>query len=91
MTFKQDGDKRGSNDLRLLPDSPQDLPKDWQCPICGADKRTFENRAREIAGFEENQGYGFGTNTMTSGQKSLLIYGSLVLFFALFCAGYLLQ
>lgn len=69
----------------------QDLPGDWQCPICGADKRTFENRAKEIAGFEENQGYGFGTNTMTSGQKSLLIYGSLVVFFALFCAGYLLQ
>ena len=69
----------------------QDLPGDWQCPICGAEKRTFENRAKEIAGFEENQGYGFGTNTMTSGQKSLLIYGSLVVFFALFCAGYLLQ
>ena len=69
----------------------QDLPKDWLCPICGAGKQSFENRAKELAGFEENMGYGFGTNTMTSGQKSLLIYGSLLLFFALFCAGYLLQ
>ena len=67
------------------------MPRDWNCPICGAEKQTFETRAMEIAGFAENQGYGFGTNSMTSGQKSLLIYGSLVFFFALFLFGYLLQ
>ena len=69
----------------------QNLPQDWQCPICGAEKNTFESKARTIAGFAENQGYGFGTNTMTPGQKSLLIYGSLAFFFALFLFGYLLQ
>jgi len=53
----------------------QDLPGDWGCPVCGAGKATFRARAREIAGFAENQRYGLGTNSMTSGQKSGLIYG----------------
>ena len=65
----------------------QRLPSDWQCPICGAEKRTFQDKAREIAGFSENQRYGLGGNSLTSGQKSLLIYGSLVAFFALFVLG----
>ena len=96
----------------------QDLPRDWQCPICGAGKNAFENKARTIAGFAENQvgcqvlvytkttlvlslrtntclflvkAYGFGTNSMTSGQKSILIFGSLLVFFFLFLAGYLFQ
>lgn len=43
-----------------------------------------------MAGFAENQGYGFGTNTMTEGQKSALIYGSLAGFFVLFLLGYAL-
>jgi hypothetical protein len=33
-------------------------------------------------------GYGFGTNTMTGEDKSVLIYGALAAFFALFIAGY---
>lgn len=45
----------------------------------------------EIAGFAANQGYGLGTNSMTQGQKSGLIYGSLLVFFLLFLAGYFLQ
>ena len=77
---------------RLIPSSRrQDLPKDWQCPICGADKSAFQSKAREIAGFAENQKYGLGTNSLTSGQKGALIYGSLLLFFALFLAGYFVQ
>ena len=44
-----------------------------------------------VAGFAENQGYGLGTNSMTGEQKSLLIYGALALFFALFIAGYGLE
>ena len=69
---------------------PQELPKDWQCPVCGAGKFTFRNQAIKVAGFAENQKYGFGGNSLTAGQKSLLIYGSLLLFFGLFLAGYLL-
>lgn len=69
----------------------QDLPDDWNCPICGAEKRTFQSKAREIAGFAENQKYGFGTNSLTSGQKSLLIFGSLIFFFFLFLGGYFIE
>jgi len=67
------------------------LPEDWGCPTCGAAKNLFELDVREVAGFAENQGYGFGTNTMTSEQKSLLIYGSLLFFFFLFLSGYFLN
>jgi rubredoxin len=34
----------------------QKLPDDWQCPTCGADKKLFESRQRQVAGFAENQG-----------------------------------
>lgn len=64
------------------------LPGDWCCPICGADKAQFQNNTKTVAGFAENQGYGLGTNTMTGDQKLLLIYGSLLFFFGLFLAGY---
>ncbi|KAG0501660.1 hypothetical protein HPP92_001732 [Vanilla planifolia] len=67
------------------------LPEDWRCPTCGAAKFFFESKSVEIAGFAQNQGFGFGTNSLTSGQKALLIYGSLLLAFALFLSGYFLQ
>lgn len=69
----------------------QSLPEDWYCPICGADKGKFQSKAKEIAGFAENQRYGLGTNSLTGGQKSLLIFGSLLAFFFLFLAGYFIQ
>ncbi|QDZ23666.1 rubredoxin [Chloropicon primus] len=64
------------------------LPADYTCPICGGPKSGFENQTKTIAGFAENQKYGLGTNTMTGDQKLLLIYGSLLVFFGLFLAGY---
>ncbi|XP_072983731.1 uncharacterized protein [Typha latifolia] len=67
------------------------LPEDWRCPTCGAAKSFFESKSVEIAGFAENQQFGLGGNTLTSGQKALLIYGSLFLAFALFLSGYFLQ
>ncbi|EEH60796.1 uncharacterized protein MICPUCDRAFT_30901 [Micromonas pusilla CCMP1545] len=69
----------------------KDLPEDWRCPTCGADKTKFKNLGKQVAGFAQNQGYGLGTNSMTGGEKSLLIYGALALFFALFLGGYLLE
>ena len=66
----------------------QDLPGDWVCPVCGADKKLFELKQKEVAGFAENQGYGLGTNSMTGEQKSLLIFGSLAAIFFLFLLGY---
>ncbi|CAM6094932.1 unnamed protein product [Calypogeia fissa] len=68
-----------------------DLPTDWRCPTCGAAQSYFQSKGVEVAGFAQNQNYGLGGNSMTESQKSLLIYGSLVFFFALFLAGYLLQ
>ncbi|KAH7422230.1 hypothetical protein KP509_13G098300 [Ceratopteris richardii] len=67
------------------------LPEDWRCPTCGAPQSYFNSKSVEIAGFAENQNYGLGTNSLTSGQKSLLIYGSLFFFFCLFLSGYFLQ
>lgn len=67
------------------------LPDDWRCPTCGAAKSFFESKMVEIAGFAQNQQFGLGGNALTSGQKALLIYGSLLFFFVLFLSGYFLQ
>ncbi|TKY61412.1 Rubredoxin protein [Spatholobus suberectus] len=67
------------------------LPDDWRCPTCGAAQNFFESKSVQIAGFAENQQYGLGGNSLTSGQKTVLIYGSLLFFFALFLGGYFLQ
>jgi rubredoxin len=54
------------------------LPATWKCPVCTAKKAAFTNiGTNAVSGFKENQGYGFGVNTMTQEQKSLLIYGGL--------------
>ncbi|KAL6894921.1 hypothetical protein ACP4OV_007541 [Aristida adscensionis] len=67
------------------------LPGDWRCPTCGAAQSFFESKSVEIAGFAENQQFGLGGNSLTSGQKGLLIYGSLLLGFLFFLSGYFLQ
>lgn len=67
------------------------LPDDWLCPTCGAARSFFESKSVEIAGFAQNQQFGFGGNSLTSGQKALLIYGSLLLGFVFFISGYFLQ
>jgi rubredoxin len=65
-----------------------DLPADWRCPVCRASKDAFAEVVEEIPGFEVNQGYGFGANAWTAGQKNLAVFGSLGLFFVLFIGGY---
>lgn len=69
----------------------EDLPSTWLCPVCTAPKDTFVAEMKTIAGFEENYQYGLGTNTLTGGQKNLLIFGSLATFFVLFLLGYALE
>jgi rubredoxin len=66
----------------------EELPSDWRCPVCRASKDAFNEVVEEIPGFEVNQGYGFGTNAWTSGQKNLAIFGGLGVFFLLFLSGY---
>mmetsp|Transcript_26838 Transcript_26838/g.58876 ORF Transcript_26838/g.58876 Transcript_26838/m.58876 type:complete len:200 (-) Transcript_26838:1970-2569(-) len=65
-----------------------DMPADWRCPVCRASKDAFNEVVEEIPGFEVNQGYGFGTNAWSSGQKNLAIFGGLAAFFLLFISGY---
>lgn len=65
-----------------------ELPSNWRCPVCRASKDSFTEVVEEIPGFEVNQGYGFGTNSWTAGQKNLAVFGGLGLFFLLFLSGY---
>jgi len=64
----------------------RELPKDWRCPVCGSSTSQFSNMGPvgTASGFKQNLTYGFGVNTLTPGQKNLLIFGGLgigVLFF----------
>lgn len=82
----------GDPSYPIPPGLPFDkLPEDWRCPTCGASQSFFESKSMEIAGFAQNQQFGLGGNALTSGQKLALIYGSLLLGFALFLSGYFLQ
>ncbi len=69
----------------------EDLPSNWRCPTCRSSKDGFREVVETIPGFEVNQGYGFGTNSMTSGQKNALIWGGIGGFFLLFIGGYALS
>lgn len=72
--------------------TPFELVSDsWACPNCKSPKPFFDPVQIEIAGFEVNQAYGFGTNTWTESQKNLAIFGGLGLFFFLFLGGYALN
>ena len=64
----------------------KDLPIDWRCPVCGAGRPQFSNMGPvgTASGFKQNLNYGFGVNTLTPGQKNVLIFGGLgigILFF----------
>ena len=70
---------RGDPKNKIIAGTPfSALPASWKCPVCTAKKAAFTNiGTNAVSGFKENQGYGFGVNTMTQEQKSLLIYGGL--------------
>ena len=69
------------------------LPPDWRCPVCAAPVARFQNigSVGSPSGFKQNLGYGFGVNTLTPGQKNLLIFGALVVAFLFFMSLYGLQ
>ncbi|KAF4346614.1 hypothetical protein F8388_001114 [Cannabis sativa] len=78
----------GDPSYPIPPGLPFDkLPDDWRCSTCGASKSFFVSKSVEIAGFAQNQQFGLGGNTLTSGQKAILIYGTLLFFFVLFLSG----
>ncbi|MGF1536710.1 MAG: rubredoxin [Elainellaceae cyanobacterium] len=68
----------------------EDIDPGWRCPVCGASKRQFSNLGPvgNPSGFKENLSYGFGVNTLTPGQKNILIFGGLFLGFLFFLSLY---
>ena len=70
-----------------------DVTPTWVCPVCGARKSMFQNlgQMEGVSGFKANQRYGVGVNGMTEGQKSLLIFGGLVVGFLFLLSMYGLQ
>lgn len=67
------------------------LPDNFACPACKTPKSNFFPKKKTIAGFADNQRYGFGSNSLTAGQKNSLIFGGLVLCFLLLLSGYALN
>ncbi|MBD3881946.1 rubredoxin [Phormidium tenue FACHB-886] len=69
------------------------LPDTWRCPVCGVRKPRFQNVGPRgnPSGFKDNLNYGFGVNTLTPGQKNLLIFGGLALAVLFFLSLYGLQ
>jgi len=66
------------------------IEESWRCPVCGAPKRQFSNigPVGNPSGFKENLGYGLGVNTLTPGQKNILIFGALFVGFLFFLSLY---
>uniref|UniRef100_A0A832H640 Rubredoxin n=1 Tax=Oscillatoriales cyanobacterium SpSt-402 TaxID=2282168 RepID=A0A832H640_9CYAN len=85
---------KGDDKRQVPPGTPfTELPDDWRCPVCGARTSRFSNIGIQgsPSGFTENLGYGLGVNTLTPGQKNILIFGGLVLAFLFFMSLYGLQ
>jgi rubredoxin len=83
------------DDKRQIPSGTAftDLPQDWRCPVCGSRTSRFRSVGAMGApsGFQENLNYGFGVNSLTPGQKNILIFGGLILAFLFFISLYGLQ
>lgn len=83
------------DDRRQVPSGTpfEDLSQDWRCPVCGAPKARFSNIGvvGSPSGFKENLKYGLGVNTLTPGQKNILIFGALAIAFLFFLSLYGLQ
>ncbi len=68
----------------------ENLPPKWTCPVCGAPTAQFSNLgpAGVASGFKENLRYGLGVNSLTPGNKNILIFGVLGLFVLLLLSLY---
>lgn len=83
---------KGIKQAGIAPETPfEDLSPAFVCPVCRSPKSRFMSKKKIIAGFADNQSYGFGSNTMTGGQKSALIFGGLLVCFLLLLSGYALN
>lgn len=82
---------KGDSTSQIKPGTAfESLQVNWRCPVCGVAKPNFINIGPKGAasGFEENLGYGLGVNTLTPGQKNILIFGSLGVMFLLMLSLY---
>lgn len=85
---------QGDSKTQIAPGTPfTELPVNWRCPVCGARTSQFVNigATGKPSGFEENLSFGLGVNTLTPGQKNILIFGALLLGFIFFMSLYGLQ
>lgn len=82
----------GERKERIPPGTPfSALPSTYACSVCRTPKAKFEPKKKVIAGFADNQSYGFGTNSLTGGQKNSLIFGALLVAFLFLLSGYALN
>ena len=65
----------------------------FRCPVCRAGFNNYKDigTRSKPSGFDENLGYGFGFNTLPSGQKNVLIFGGLAFAAACFLSLYSLR
>ena len=68
-------------------------PDTFRCPVCRSKTLAFKDIGprNKPSGFEENLGYGLGVNTLTPGQKNVLIFGGFALAIAFFLSLYSLR
>ncbi len=65
----------------------------FRCPVCRAKTDAFRDIGprEKPSGFQENLNYGFGANSLTAGQKNVLIFGGLALVVSFFLSLYSLR
>ena len=92
--FVYDPDE-GVKKLAIEPGTPLSAldPVSFRCPVCRSKTLAFKDIGprNKPSGFEENLGYGLGVNTLTPGQKNVLIFGGFALAIAFFLSLYSLR
>ena len=85
----------GNKKLNIEKNTPFNLldGNTFRCPVCRAGKDFYKDIGSKLkpSGFEENLIYGFGFNSLPSGQKNILIFGGLALAAACFLSLYSLH
>ena len=85
----------GIKKLKILPGTSFiDIDREsFRCPVCRVGFGGYKDIGPKSkpSGFEENLTYGFGFNKLPSGQKNVLIFGSLALAAACFLSLYSLK
>ena len=85
----------GNKKLNIAKNTPFNLldGNTFRCPVCRAGKDFYMDIGSKSkpSGFEENLVYGFGFNSLPSGQKNIIIFGGLAFAAACFLSLYSLH